>query len=622
MLDPDVRHLLTDALKPPAGTALDVAVATTYSLDLNSLLLAPLMLAAHDAANVDGTHTPDPIALLESVKRYADRTTVFCQAGAIHVPSSYQRLVSFAEGMAVEVTARAPGRLFHPKIWVLRFRDELGTFRHRFLCLSRNLTTDRSWDTVLRLDEMTTPLGASPDAAPLADFLKDLPRLTTRPLGKARRDDVASLARSVRKAQFGLPSGFGAAEFWPLGTASGRAWPFPDEANRFAAITPFLDAGFLASMPASRQTGRIVSRPETFNRVGSGAVPTSFTTWTLQRAAETTELEGAPGPADPRKAGTAESQTRSAFDVTTGLHAKTFVWETTGGASVLTGSANGTMAAFQGNVEFDVLLTGPTSKCGWSALFGDDSSEGVGFSQVIEPYEIPDEEGVEDASFAAEVALETFHAELAASGIQLSALEEGRGWTLTASVPARQAPTDSSTTIRPLGRVGGALPLSAALVWRGMAEQNISPFMVLDSLMSTQEGKVRKTCVVKAELLGDPEGRLKLILKDLLASEREILRYLALLLGDPAFDAMVAGLGQGEDGDREKTKAGRPAVDTSEDLVVFEPLARAVARRDDSLSRVDALLRELEDVDGKVPHLSAEFMKLWETAWTAAEELR
>ena len=273
MLGPDVRHLLTDALKPPAGTALDVAVATTYSLDLNSLLLAPLMLAAHDAANVDGTHTPDPIALLESVKRYADRTTVFCQAGAIHVPSSYQRLVAFAEGMAVEVTAPAPGRLFHPKIWILRFTDESGTFRHRFLCLSRNLTTDRSWDTVLRLDEMTTPSGASPDAAPLADFLKDLPRLTTRPLAKARRDDVASLARSVRKAQFALPSGFGAAEFWPLGTASGRGWPFPDKASRFAAITPFLDAGFLTSMPASRQTGRIVSRPETFGRVGSAAIP-------------------------------------------------------------------------------------------------------------------------------------------------------------------------------------------------------------------------------------------------------------------------------------------------------------------------------------------------------------
>src|SRR5690606_32256346 len=115
---------------------------------------------------------------------------------------------------------------------------------------------------------------------------------------------------------------------------------------------------------ASRHTGRIVSRPETFNRVGSNAISESCTTWTLQRAAETSEPEGASQLADladraPREEpATAESQTRAAYDVTTGLHAKTFAWEGPDGASVLTGSANGTMAAFHGNVEFDVLLTG------------------------------------------------------------------------------------------------------------------------------------------------------------------------------------------------------------------------------------------------------------------------
>ena len=80
MLSPETRHLLTDALKPPAGHVLDVAVATTYSLNLNSLLIAPLAMAAHDAVSMSGDTSPDPVAVLESVKRHAE-FTVFCQAG-------------------------------------------------------------------------------------------------------------------------------------------------------------------------------------------------------------------------------------------------------------------------------------------------------------------------------------------------------------------------------------------------------------------------------------------------------------------------------------------------------------------------------------------------------------
>jgi hypothetical protein len=42
MLDPEGRHLLLDALRPPPGHELDVAVGTTYTLDLYALLTAPV----------------------------------------------------------------------------------------------------------------------------------------------------------------------------------------------------------------------------------------------------------------------------------------------------------------------------------------------------------------------------------------------------------------------------------------------------------------------------------------------------------------------------------------------------------------------------------------------------
>ena len=85
-LTPETRVLLTDALRPPAGYRVEAAVGTTYSLNLTALLLAPLSFALFDQGNADEIGAVDPIRLLEAVRRYADHTTVFCQAGGIHVP--------------------------------------------------------------------------------------------------------------------------------------------------------------------------------------------------------------------------------------------------------------------------------------------------------------------------------------------------------------------------------------------------------------------------------------------------------------------------------------------------------------------------------------------------------
>jgi hypothetical protein len=45
MLRPEERQHLMEPLRPPAGCKLDVAVGTTYSLDLISALMLPLSFA-------------------------------------------------------------------------------------------------------------------------------------------------------------------------------------------------------------------------------------------------------------------------------------------------------------------------------------------------------------------------------------------------------------------------------------------------------------------------------------------------------------------------------------------------------------------------------------------------
>src|SRR5687768_1734163 len=78
MLDPEGRHLLLDALRPPPGHELDLAVGTTYTLDLYALLSAPVAFAMFDREAEDGTPRLDPIAALQALRRYAGRITMFC----------------------------------------------------------------------------------------------------------------------------------------------------------------------------------------------------------------------------------------------------------------------------------------------------------------------------------------------------------------------------------------------------------------------------------------------------------------------------------------------------------------------------------------------------------------
>lgn len=374
MLSPDTRALLTDALRPPDGFRVDIAIATSYSLDLTALLLAPLSFALHDYDSNDVDRV-DPIRLLEAVRRYADHTTVFCQAGAIHVPTSYRSILAFAEDSVCEVMPPIPGRVFHPKIWVIRFADAEGHHAHRVLCLSRNLTFDRSWDTLLRLEQRDEGAsGPEVDPAPLVQFVERLPELCVRPLSVDREAQVSALAASIRSCSFEIPDGFDTMTFFPLGLSTTAASPFPTRADKILAISAFLDAKTTSELTSLAPDVKVVSRPESFDRVGSSAMAESAQAYSLQRSAE---VEVGDELREPVRA-VIESD-----GVPEGLHAKTFIFDAGDRAVVVTGSANATQAGFGGNVEFDVVLEGPRSSCGTSAVW-DGSKETPGLSRLVD----------------------------------------------------------------------------------------------------------------------------------------------------------------------------------------------------------------------------------------------
>ncbi|GAA3754286.1 phospholipase D family protein [Microbacterium kribbense] len=593
-LAPESRVMLTDALRPPAEFRVDAAVGTTYTLDLTALLLAPLAFAVADRAHTTGGDDSgiDPIRLLEAVRRHADRTTIFVQAGGIAVPSNYRSMLTFIEDSVREVAPPAHARIFHPKIWALRFIDAAGGYQHRVVILSRNLTFDRSWDTALVLDE--SPDGTI-DAEPAASFIRELPSLGLRALDSDRQALIDDLSTTLAAVRLQPPTPFTEGRLLPIGLTDQPVWPFPARADRLLAISPFLTPPAVAGMARISGERTLVSRAESFDLIGSTALD-GWSIRTLQRLAE--------GASD---ADTAIEATRAPHD---GLHAKTFVLDLDGGTSTtVTGSANMTSAQWGKSVEFDAVLTGPTHDCGVERVLDDD-----GLAAVLGAYTPQSESGAEAPTIATEKLIEQFQLALAASHpvLQVDAATDGL---VTLTLVIDPPPDPGMSRVWPASvSATQARPSSDPLVWT-IAAKNVTPFLAVETTAGQGESRVTTRCVIMAELTGDVGDRRAAALHDVLSSPLDVLRYLVFLLGDPSYDDLVAAsataaVGYGEFG---------PAASTS--VTLFEPLVRALGRDTDALARVANLVDELRAMPNGAALIPESFDELWDAVWRVHQEV-
>src|SRR5690625_2505805 len=342
MLHPETTVLLTDALRPPPDYRVDQAVATTYSLNLTAMLIAPMTFTLGDVHDSDALASADPVRLLDAVERHVQHTTVFVQAGGIHVPASHSRIHAFLEDSVREVLPPRDGHLFHPKIWAVRYiHEHSGDQHHRVVISSRTLTLDNSWATVLVLDE--DPHGET-SAAPAADLVARLPELTTVPLPAARRTGVDDLAETLRGVQLAAPRPFTDGYLLPLGLDDTRPWPFPSAPKRVLAISPFLSGDTLDSLRSTATDATLVSRAESMNLIGRRRLA-GWSTQVLHRGVEETDDDAEPVHALDEFTAVAVTGAEGGSPATStrleGLHAKTVVLDLPGGQSMtVTGSAN------------------------------------------------------------------------------------------------------------------------------------------------------------------------------------------------------------------------------------------------------------------------------------------
>lgn len=606
MLAPHDRQVILHALRPPGGYRLDRAIATTYTLDLVALLLAPLAFSLFDAA-ADREKSVDSLALIRAVREHSSRISVFCQAEGIACPARYPLLAQYLEGSIVPVKAPNDAGVFHVKLWVLRFVADGAPVRYRVLVPSRNLTFDRSWDTLLVLDgTLADRQRAFARNHPLADFVAALPSLALTPPNARVANDCVELAEELRRVDFELPEGFDELAFFPLGYGGKQRDPFDERMERLLVISPFVSSARLRSLSEGVHA-LLVSRLEWLARLSPSTLGGfSEGVFVLDEAATPDEDEDS------------EDEVTLALPERPpphGLHAKVYVADAGWDAHVWTGSANATDAAFGQNVELLVKLTGRKGKVGIERML--DEGNPASLRALLRAYTATDADNTTPEPIDPELdraarVLATLRWRAA-----VRAASDGlERYSVTLSAAGASSATAADVVAWPI-----TLPRGRARAWDGgpltfddCSLEALTPFFALhvtvagDDLRST-------TLVVQAELDGAPEHRGQRLLQNLFHDPRRLVQFLELMLSTDPLRHLTEEHEAGERSIRNGQHGGSEPP-------LFELLMRALARNPYQLDHMKTLLDEIRGTSGDHPLLDQEFDRIWQPIWQAHVERR
>lgn len=611
MLDAGNRQALTQQLRPPAGFRLVHAVGTTFTLDMTSALAVPLSFVSGS-----GEQFTNSVAVLTALRKVADRVDIFCQAGNIRVPQGASDLPALLEPMIHQVSARRRG-LFHPKVWVLEFENDDGERRYRFLCSSRNLTPDTSWDLLVRLDGTPTNT-AVPGNTPLSRFLTALSPMASVQPEQTRIDRITKLAERIATVEWELPEHISSLAFRPLGvdsepepeslvsylrnpqTAAGLN-PDPAAAKTIGykklVISPFLDDTLLGRFGAPTRTDKthVFSRADQLDLIARNTISSKrFCFWSFDdTVTPETGDDGVPN---------------SAGDLT-GLHAKAYFCDYGFQTHVLLGSSNATDAGFNKNVEFLVEMKGLKSRIGVDEILN--SLKDVPFTDYAG-------EGGKQPSNDAKTRfqLETELQRAAAGTFLLDAIQEqgpeSSGHYAVSLEHHWTPPPQFSATVRlvtlrtPVFEV--AEPSDrAATSFRQVPLADVTPYLVLG--LTDKESGLSATAVVQGVLRTDPEGRLEEVIARQLDNPDKLRQFLLLFLSpeDAPPGSGLAGL----------SWQFSPGYEAGSSAGLYEALITALENPNapEVFSDLEPVIQRLVQLNGD----SAEVLQL-QSLWSAAVE--
>jgi len=613
MLNPNSRSIYIDALRPPENYELHWAVGTTFSLDLSSLLIIPLSMALYDYSG-DEDITINPIAVLDAVRNMSDRFVVFCQSGRISIPKKDIRLFNFLEQSVIEANASTETGVFHPKTWLLKFigNNSSEDVLYRFLCLSRNLTFDRSWDTILTLEGKlkTKRQVAYSRNHPLGDFIKSLPGLTNRNLTKSQQEHIEEMSEEVRKVDFTPPAGFkNEISFVPMGIPGYQSRRKLEPMRQMLIISPFISEEVFTPLQRTGLNNTIISRFDSFESLTDEVITrleTNSDLYYVDNYAEATESDGE------------DISTLSNENDVKGLHAKLYIAEKGWDATVSTGSANATNAAFTGNnVEFLVRLKGPKSRFGIESFLNGGNIQGS-FREFLCQYQREEDHTERDPEEdKLDKLLEETRRIISKAGLSVivSSSADRYDLSINLSKDPVQLPEGVSVTCYPISLPESNaqnlsdLNASAGILFSNLAIVSLTGFIAFRLTAKSETKTSSISFVLNLPVSGLPEDRNNFVITNVINNSRNFIRYLLLILSSDPNQVINSFIDNSQgDGSNKLNDYTFQAID---DIPLFEELLRASSRNPEKIKQIASLIDEIKRTNPEQDILPDGFEKIW-----------
>jgi hypothetical protein len=598
MLQPNKDRLdYGDLLMPPEGFQLENAIATSYSLDLDALISIPVAL--YLAHSLEVNIKQDIVPVLDSIRRASTTVKVFCQKGQIKVPDKQHRLYSFVEPCIVQIPP-TQYHSFHPKVWVLRYKDSFQEVRYRVIVLSRNLTFDRSWDVAFALDGTVPRKKRSPKKRinkPLIDFIKYLTKHDTSPW-------YDQFIQDLWKTDFDLGlSPFEAFEFVPLGIHNGQVEPLLDKGKHddLLVISPFVTKGGLEAIRRySSVKPTLLSREEELRKIDSATLQ-KYDIWHLDpnfvQGEEKTEIEY-------------KEDNKIQFQ---DLHAKVYCYKMGWNACLLLGSANCSERAMHRNVEFMIKLYGKNSKMGPGVLRKELIENEM---RLFQEFDLSSTEVVEedDLLHDHEKELQFVRIELANAALTANAvIQEDSNYQIDFIYTLSELKTEVEMRCHLINNEDQSAGLRPREInsWsvKNIKELDISSFLVIE--LSIPNSPVHCRFALKVNIEDLPESRNARIFRDIISNTATFFKYIRFLLAENAWESMH-GLDEAADGLDDESKS-KWQYSFALDEAIYENMLKAASREPHKLSEIKEIMERLsQEDDHTTPVIPDDFKALWQ----------
>ena len=361
MAEPDAwpAQAYLDAIRPPAGWRVSMALLATFSAELHAVVAALLALAGQDDDRGSGSR----VDLAETVERLRGRVAILFQGGRLTGPRVRPAITGILDQFLVGIPCDMRQRSWHPKIALVRMTGGDGHEAWRLWVGSRNLTRSENLEFGLLLAGSAGGRAKGRAIPGIPDLGRELAERAGLP---GLRPDV--LQRELEGVRWIEPAGVRVADLRLLTGDGTAAFPLPRDADEVTIVSPFLHPNIVR---AAGDWGGKGCRRRILSTMPELAKLAQAPGHVLQQWDQILVLDG-PVLIPPDAEHEPEDVEQGAESLDLGLHAKLLVARRGSRLTMWVGSANATERAWRGwNAEVVARVEASASlESGLNALLG------------------------------------------------------------------------------------------------------------------------------------------------------------------------------------------------------------------------------------------------------------